>query len=156
MCGEATDILKDLGNLCGLAGYEYLGFLRTVRRLLKEDIKKLLTPNEEWFGEGKSLKKYWLFVEEITQHKWDYEDVLYWYNLIRNPSETREDITPALRYEVLTRDEFTCQTCGRKPPDVELEVDHVVPWALGGPTVLGNLRTLCAKCNAGKSDISFT
>jgi hypothetical protein len=32
-----------------------------------------------------------------------------------------------------------------------LEIDHVIPEALGGPTEAANLRALCADCNSGKS-----
>lgn len=56
-----------------------------------------------------------------------------------------------LRYQVLRRDGNRCQSCGRAAPDVQLQVDHVIPEALGGPSTPENLRTLCADCNGGKS-----
>lgn len=59
-------------------------------------------------------------------------------------------ISKALRFEVLRRDGFACSYCGRKPPEVELHIDHVVPAALGGLDAPENLRTSCADCNAGK------
>lgn len=59
-------------------------------------------------------------------------------------------IPRAMRFEVLRRDGFACSYCGRKPPDVELHIDHVTPEALGGPSTPENLRTACADCNAGK------
>ena len=57
-----------------------------------------------------------------------------------------------LRFRVLRRDNFTCQYCGRSAPDVELHVDHKVPFADGGSDSLSNLVTACAECNLGKSD----
>lgn len=62
-----------------------------------------------------------------------------------------------LRWRVLQRDRFTCCACGASPalrPEVELHVDHIVPWSGGGATVLENLQTLCSKCNLGKSNIA--
>jgi hypothetical protein len=59
-------------------------------------------------------------------------------------------ISKALRFEVLRRDGFACTYCGRKPPEVELHVDHVIPATLGGPETPENLRTACVDCNAGK------
>lgn len=59
-------------------------------------------------------------------------------------------IGKSLRFEVLRRDGFACTYCGRKPPDVELYIDHVVPAALGGRDTPENLRTACFDCNAGK------
>lgn len=61
-----------------------------------------------------------------------------------------------LRFKVMRRDRFRCSQCGASPakdPGVELHVDHVVPWSLGGDTTLANLTTLCSKCNLGKSDL---
>lgn len=59
-------------------------------------------------------------------------------------------ISKALRFQVLRRDDHTCQYCGGKPPDVALEVDHVLPSALGGSDQADNLITACATCNGGK------
>ncbi len=56
------------------------------------------------------------------------------------------------RFEVFKRDKFTCQYCGKKPPDVTLEVDHIIATSKGGKTTLGNLKTSCFDCNRGKSD----
>lgn len=57
------------------------------------------------------------------------------------------------RFEVFKRDEFTCQYCGRKSPDVVLEVDHIVPVCEGGGDDQINLRTSCWDCNHGKAYI---
>lgn len=57
------------------------------------------------------------------------------------------------RFEVFKRDDFTCQYCGRRSPDVVLEVDHIVPRANGGSDDPINLRTSCWECNHGKSDV---
>jgi Restriction endonuclease len=56
------------------------------------------------------------------------------------------------RFEVFKRDDFSCQYCGRKSPEVVLEVDHIVPVAGGGADDVVNLRTSCWDCNRGKSD----
>lgn len=57
-----------------------------------------------------------------------------------------------VRFEVFKRDRFTCTYCGGHPPDVLLEVDHVIPKAAGGSDDIENLVTACADCNRGKSD----
>ena len=58
-----------------------------------------------------------------------------------------------LRYQILERDEFTCQGCGQYAPNVMLEVDHIVPVAEGGTDVETNLRTYCWACNRGRSGL---
>lgn len=60
-------------------------------------------------------------------------------------------VSRRLRYEILRRDNNTCQYCGQAAPDVKLTVDHVVPIALGGGDEPSNLVAACADCNAGKS-----
>lgn len=56
------------------------------------------------------------------------------------------------RFEVFKRDRFTCAYCGNHPPDVLLEVDHIVPRSAGGSDEMSNLVTACWDCNRGKSD----
>jgi len=58
-----------------------------------------------------------------------------------------------LRFEVLERDEFTCQYCGQHAPNVKLEVDHKVALCDGGRDVLDNLVTSCWACNRGKEGL---
>lgn len=62
----------------------------------------------------------------------------------------RPFISKRLRFEVFSRDNFTCQYCGRQAPSVKLHADHIVPVSRGGPTNKGNLRTSCEDCNNGK------
>jgi hypothetical protein len=63
-------------------------------------------------------------------------------------------VSKRLRFEVLKRDNHTCQYCGRSAPDVKLQVDHIVPTTLGGDDAPKNLTTACTDCNSGKSSTS--
>jgi len=63
----------------------------------------------------------------------------------------RKAISPRIRAIILHRDKRTCQMCGSASPSVPLEIDHVIPVALGGSNHQENLRTLCINCNCGKS-----
>lgn len=56
------------------------------------------------------------------------------------------------RYDILERDKFTCQYCGRKAPDVILVVDHIIPVSKGGLNDVSNLATACSECNSQKSN----
>lgn len=65
----------------------------------------------------------------------------------------RISISKQLRFEILQRDSYTCQYCGRKAEDgVKLHVDHKTPVSAGGKTEFDNLITSCQDCNLGKSD----
>lgn len=52
------------------------------------------------------------------------------------------------RREVFRRDDYTCQYCGRRTPD--LTVDHVLPRHLGGQHTWTNVVTACQACNHRK------
>lgn len=87
----------------------------------------------------------------------DYHSALNNINKRRKEKESKEYqrkiMTDTLRYNILKRDGFRCQICGRSQKDgVKLVVDHILPIAKGGKTVPENLRTLCNTCNSGKSD----
>ncbi len=60
-----------------------------------------------------------------------------------------------LRFEVLKRDGFSCQYCGRSPKEnkVTLHVDHIIPRNKGGKDNYDNLITSCSDCNYGKTDV---
>ena len=53
------------------------------------------------------------------------------------------------RDDILRRDNYTCQKCGRY---AIVEVDHKIPFSLGGSDANDNLWTLCERCNRGKSN----
>jgi len=59
-----------------------------------------------------------------------------------------------LRFEILKRDGFVCQYCGRNPKDnkTKLRVDHIIPKSKGGTDEVSNLITSCEECNLGKKD----
>lgn len=58
----------------------------------------------------------------------------------------------SLRFQILERDSFTCRFCGKRAPETELEVDHVVPRSKGGSDDTSNLVAACRDCNRGKGD----
>ena len=79
----------------------------------------------------------------------------------RRPVVSRT-ISPQRRNEILERNGFTCQLCGREPGDpdpsnpgrtVRLHIDHVKPISQGGTDDRDNLRVLCSACNQSKSNV---
>ena len=61
-------------------------------------------------------------------------------------------LSKTLRFQIFRRDGFTCRYCGRRPPEVVLQVDHVMPLRHGGDSDPANLVTCCQDCNQGKRD----
>lgn len=75
-------------------------------------------------------------------------------NLYDNPllkaalEATQPGIHPALRTAALRREHWICRYCGAHAT----EVDHVLPRAQGGLTVLANLAAACQHCNRSKGN----
>ena len=44
-------------------------------------------------------------------------------------------ISKKLRFEVFKRDGFQCQYCGKTPPAITLEIDHINPKSKRGQDV---------------------
>ncbi len=69
-------------------------------------------------------------------------------NMVKRP---RPRVSLSKR-EILRRDDYTCQYCGRKMRTLTL--DHVIPRRQGGPHTWANLVAACSTCNrlkGGKS-----
>ena len=56
------------------------------------------------------------------------------------------------RKNVLLRDKYTCQYCGKQFPPAQLTLDHVIPVSRGGKTQWDNVVTACKKCNLAKGN----
>lgn len=62
----------------------------------------------------------------------------------------RKALSKKTRFQVFKRDEFRCCYCGQCPPNVVLEIDHIIAVANGGTNQIDNLITSCFDCNRGK------
>lgn len=56
------------------------------------------------------------------------------------------------RLEVFKRDNYTCQMCGKKQFESDVECDHIIPIFRGGAEFdKNNLQTLCRRCHKKKT-----
>ncbi len=91
------------------------------------------------------------------------EYVLEYLPAARRDVTFQRGISQRLRAEVLDRNGFTCQMCGKTPGDtdpdtgrkVRLHVGHIVDKSLGGKDEASNLRTLCSTCNQGAKNLTL-
>ncbi len=58
------------------------------------------------------------------------------------------------RNNIYLRDQNICQFCAKRLPRSDLNLDHVVPRALGGRTNWENVVTSCIPCNRKKGGLS--
>ncbi len=54
------------------------------------------------------------------------------------------------RLNIMIRDRYQCQYCGRRASTSELNLDHVLPRSQGGLTTWENIVTSCHRCNRRK------
>ena len=54
------------------------------------------------------------------------------------------------RQNLMLRDQYQCQYCGKRPGPAELNLDHVVPRSRGGTDCWENLVVSCRPCNLKK------
>jgi 5-methylcytosine-specific restriction endonuclease McrA len=118
------------------------------------------------------------YLERHAENHREYRKLRKWFKAERQHSEATSDalnrapekqppiprgayrkktIPKGLRYDVLARDNFTCQRCLRdrdqlRQEGLHLEVDHLRPESKGGKTVLSNLEAKCSECNSGKGN----
>jgi len=56
------------------------------------------------------------------------------------------------RRNIYTRDNNTCQYCGKQSATTELSIDHVTPRSKGGKSTFENCVVACLACNRKKAD----
>jgi hypothetical protein len=95
------------------------------------------------------------------------EPATYGLKELRNRARRRAGVvSERLRAEVIARDGYVCQHCGRVVRDRDrryqtiapdnIEIDHVVPLAEGATTTIENLVVSCMGCNKKKGGRSLT
>ncbi len=107
-----------------------------------------------WRNSLEAFVKYINEDEELEEINYEIEESLALAELVKK-RRTSRNISDRMRFRILSRDGFTCQSCGASPikeRGVELHVDHILPWSKGGETVEENLQTKCIKCNLGKGN----
>ena len=135
---DIWSVQKSVPDLCRVTGHDD----KTLRAILKQMdglpfFRRVSAP-------GMS-PMFYLVVSDIPQA--GLEDI--WLD----PAQTtcgRQPLPAKVRFDVLKKFEFTCVYCGRRPPEIVLEVDHIRAVANGGGDDPENLTAACRECNGGK------
>ncbi|MEM2874179.1 MAG: HNH endonuclease [Candidatus Nanoarchaeia archaeon] len=123
----------------------------------------------------KADEKHYNFIKENrTKYKWHFEQelkkqkyaklrnkllhkVTYIIEYLKSIPAPRGSIDWRIKQKVLQRTHWRCTYCGRSgwwsEKEVNLQIDHIFPFAKGGKTELSNLVAACTECNKEKSDI---
>ena len=113
--------------------------------------------NEHFGGFRKALEAFVKYINEEDTEVEIIEEQAETISTTKNKTKRRtsRNISDRMRFRILSRDGFTCQSCGASPikeRGVELHVDHITPWSKGGETEEENLQTKCKQCNLGKGN----
>jgi hypothetical protein len=115
-------------------------------QVLKDEIKQIL------IGVVSQLinPKWWLYglFEELDASKAFLKQFKGMSDVQIRTAILRSQLTKAKRFEILKRDNYTCNYCHRT--GVPLEVEHVVALYNGGTNDDSNLVAACHDCNQGK------
>lgn len=74
-------------------------------------------------------------------------------DIFRSHQDPRRLFTSKQRREIIARDFSCCRYCGKHvsgDAGDRVYIDHVIPWVLGGQTVLDNGVVACSTCNSSK------
>lgn len=146
------ELFENLANVWGVLGRQPFG--RDMEKAAGNQSQYSLGTYEKRFGSwNRALESFGIFINEDPKELGSAVEIAA--TPIKKPSRTSRKINWRLRAIVLIRDNCICKMCGASPAknsDVELHIDHVMPWSKGGETEISNLQTLCAVCNIGKSD----
>lgn len=107
-----------------------------------------------WRNSLEAFVKYINEDDELEEINYETEESFLLAKIVKK-KRTNRNISDRMRFRILSRDGFTCQSCGASPikeRGVELHVDHILPWSKDGETVEENLQTKCIKCNLGKGN----
>lgn len=128
------------------AGHSGIEIAAMINQDLPEGTPPLITPRSiqrrmDSLGISRSVGDSFRLAISKGRVKWAY----------KSDKIKRVRLRTALRWEILKRDDYRCQTCGVTSATAILEVDHVIPVHLGGTSNPANLRTLCHECNVGRA-----
>jgi transcriptional regulator with XRE-family HTH domain len=81
-------------------------------------------------------------LDELLQYKESYVTV---------KSENEIDVDK--KYSILIKYNRTCQMCGAKAPNVELNISYITPPEIGGENTNDNLIPLCKNCYTSRKSL---
>jgi hypothetical protein len=143
-------------TLLASLGIDSESFNRFVSWALTEHLVASLVadPSVRELTSGGKLKPFRDLVTARTGRVWSPHDVERLYERVKQDaaSHYRKPIEYGEYLKLLWQLDRVCVKCGRRPPEVVLHIDHIVPASKGGSSKRANLQYLCARDNLRKSN----
>lgn len=147
-----------LDVLLGAIGIAPESFHRFLEWALSEHLVMALSSmtdiDDDFFQRRDALRAFRDLLARRTHRTWSEEDLVALFDRVK--LEKTQHFRKPIPYEeylkLLWQVPLVCVRCGRRPPEVVLHVDHVVPASRGGSSMRSNLQFLCAEDNLRKSN----
>jgi 5-methylcytosine-specific restriction endonuclease McrA len=139
-------------------GIDYTSYEEFVAWALCEHLVATLAAHPDidhgLFDRPDALKRFRSLLEVRTARKWATADYERLFERVKASIRThaRQPVTYEEYLKLLWQVPLACTACQRRPPDVTLHVDHVVPASRGGSSKRHNLQFLCAEHNLRKGN----
>lgn len=148
----------DIKRLAVQLGLDVNLFFHEIQWALGEErINRVTPPYEQfrdWMRQRDGLFVFWKYANdrlctELTAD--EAQDIWHCIDLTLN-ARKRRTFTFQDYLMVAVRSEQKCEFCGRQPPEVTLEIDHILPVSKGGSNSPLNLRFLCQYHNRSRGN----
>ena len=148
----------EIRQLATQLGLDLNLFFHEIQWALGEERINRVTPTYEqfrdWTRQKDGLYQFWKYANgklcvELTAD--EVQDIWNCIDLTLN-ARKRRSFTFQDYLMVAVRSEQKCEFCGKQPPEVTLEIDHVLPVSRGGTNSPLNLRFLCQHHNRSRGN----
>lgn len=145
----STYIVREVENLALQLGLNLDIVLHEIQWSLGEERINRVTPSyerfREWSRQSDGLYQFWYFANsklntELLQE--EIRDIWKCIDLTLN-ARKRRAFTFQEYLMIAIRSDQKCEICQKRPPEVILEIDHILPVSKGGLEIPFNLRFLC-------------
>jgi hypothetical protein len=149
---------RRLSVLLQALGIDLASFERFLEWALCEHLVLTLSRTPEvdgyFFERPDALKAFRDILRARTRRAWSEHDLnaLFERTRLERTKHYRTPVPYEEYVKLLWQVPWECAKCHRRPPEVVLHVDHIVPASKGGSSRRPNLQFLCREDNLAKSD----
>src|SRR5437870_4216576 len=151
-------IFDDISQLSSELGLDTSLVYKEIYWALGEERINRVTPGASqfrmWRREPDGLMQFWAFANERLGVFLDQEAVHDIWQCIDLTVHThqRRPFTFQDYLMIAIGSDQRCAVCGRRPPEVRLDIDHILPISRGGGNSPANLRFLCEHHNRSRGN----
>jgi hypothetical protein len=155
---QHPSVNEEILRLASQLGMNLNVIMHELQWALGEQRIDLVTPTleqfQQWGRQRDGLDQFWAYAnQKLGTELLPYEVQDIWECIDLTLNARRR--TP-FKFEdymmVATSSEQKCAFCSRRPPEVTLEIDHILPVSKGGTNALPNLRFLCQHHNRSRGN----